>query len=77
MEEQVCMFSKFGFCNFKSMCKRKHYTKEWNKHNCQGKKHAKKDTLKTVRDTLQDNAGSKMIVPSRLQAAMWTTINVK
>ena len=41
------------------------------------KTHAKKDTLKTVRDTLQENAGSKMIVPSSIQAAMSSRISVK
>ena len=31
------MYSKFGFCKFKSMCKIKHYTEECNKQNCQEK----------------------------------------
>ena len=26
MEEEVCMFGKFGFCKFKEVCKRKHFT---------------------------------------------------
>ena len=35
MEEQVCMYSKFGFCKFKSLCKRQHYTEECDNQNCQ------------------------------------------
>ena len=25
MEDEVCMFSKFGYCRYKERCKRKHY----------------------------------------------------
>ena len=28
MEEEPCMYSKFGFCKFKNQCKRKHYTEK-------------------------------------------------
>ena len=38
MEGEACQYSKFGFCKFKDMCKRKHFTEECNKNSkCQEK----------------------------------------
>ena len=71
------MYSKFGFCKFKSLCKRKHYTEECNKQNCQEKMLAKRDILKSARDILWEVAGLKMIVPLNIQARLLSKISVK
>ena len=30
MKSEAGQYSKFGFCNYTTMCKRKHFTEEWN-----------------------------------------------
>ena len=42
MEKEARMYSKFGYCKFKSMCKRKHFTEEFNDQNCQEKNSCQK-----------------------------------
>ena len=64
------MYSKFGFGKFKNMCNRKHYTEECFKKTVRKNNLAKRDTLKTARDTLEEIAGLKMIVPSSIHATL-------
>ena len=50
MEGEVCMFSKFGFCNFQGGCNRKHYSEVCDQlSRCSNIKICKKDISKIVK----------------------------
>ena len=53
MEDEVCIFDKFGFCRFKSTCKRKHFDQKCEDlSSCKKLKAAWKDTQKHVKGLL-------------------------
>ena len=58
MSEEVCMYSKYGFCKFKELCRRKTSKINVKIHHARTKLIAIKDTQKHAKDlSLQMGAG--------------------
>ena len=51
--EEVCMYSKFGYCHFRDRCHRRHYNEVCqNPEACKSTKLVKSDIQKAVRNTI-------------------------
>ena len=64
MEEEICQYNKFGFCRYRSDCKKKHYKSECEHlDDCNTqKKTVQKDTQKGAENMTLEIVGLKVIV---------------
>ena len=54
MEEEICMYSKFGYCRYKEQCRKKHYSEICDENEtCQAIKNVSKDIQKNARNIRQ------------------------
>ena len=68
MEEEICQYSKYGYCKFKDTCKRKHYSEDCrDPQTASRSRPAQRDTLNLAKDMLPEAANSKMNVPTAIR----------
>jgi hypothetical protein len=68
MEDEICLFDKFGYCKYKKECRKRHFSEECQElSNCKSIKPAPKDTPKPAQDINLVNVDLKN-VPTNIRS---------